>query len=167
MKKQDAGCAWVALLVAILFVAPQGEASSTVAPAPINLRVEHLAPNKEAGELAVAGIDVLEPRFYWQLPSEEIRGHKQEAYRLVIEKRDTVSSKYSSICDSGLVNSDRSAHVRCSGEDKKDLESSSYYKWRVMIWDNHGRKSAWAESYFVTGLLSPSAEVIECAHLEL
>src|SRR4051812_47436034 len=55
--------------------------------APIELRVEYLSPNPVAQETGVVGIDVIDPRFSWQLPSiSDKRGHHQTSYRLIVEK---------------------------------------------------------------------------------
>lgn len=106
------------------------------------------------------GIDNPQPRFAWQLVSNE-RAAVQSAYQLVV--KDAAGS----VWDTGKVGSVRSLHVPYGGT---SLISGQRYTWAVRIWDGHGAPSAWSEgASFEMGLLSASdwqARWIEPIELE-
>ncbi|AUS97594.1 alpha-L-rhamnosidase [Clostridium thermosuccinogenes] len=94
------------------------------------------------------GIDVLSPRFSWQLESDG-RGIMQTAYQVQVSKGDDTFKNL--VWDTGIVNSDKSAHIEYEGE---ALISRQRYYYRIMVWDNKGNVSGWSEpGFFETGLL--------------
>jgi len=93
------------------------------------------------------GLDVQQPRFSWQLVSDQ-RNVSQTAYEIV------VSSGKSTAWKSAKIMSDRSVHVPYGGT---ALQSGKKYKWEVRVWDNNGKPSAWSEpAFFQTALLNTS-----------
>src|SRR4030095_5048671 len=93
------------------------------------------------------GLDVQQPRFSWQLVSDQ-RNVFQTAYEII------VSSGKGSAWKSGKVMSDRSVHVQYAGA---ALQSGKKYAWEVRVWDTNGKPSPWSEpAFFKTALLSPS-----------
>jgi len=106
--------------------------------APRSLRVEHL--------VNPIGIDVLKPRFTWELAHTE-RGQAQTAYQIMV-KRDDGSSAW----DSGRVASPQSVLVEYGGP---ALESGRRYTWQVRAWDKAGQPSVYsAPAFFEMGLLT-------------
>jgi Glycosyl hydrolases family 2, sugar binding domain. len=108
---------------------------------PRNLRLEY--------RTNPAGIDVAKPRFSWLLAATDpnARGLSQSAYRVI------VGTASQTLWDSGKVNSDQSIHVAYAG---KPLASGARAWWKVMVWDQDGRPSAWSEAArFSMGLLKP------------
>jgi len=106
------------------------------------------------------GIDDANPRLSWNLNSGQ-RSTLQTGYRLQVSRASQFSQS-NLVWDTGKTNSEQSVHVRYRGP---DLESGKRYYWRVMVWDNHGNRSAWSETAFwEMGLLNPEdwqAEWIE------
>jgi len=98
------------------------------------------------------GIDVLAPRLFWRLESDE-RNVKQQAYQvLVSSSRDQLDRDEADRWDSGKVESRSSVHVAYAGQ---PLQSEREYWWKVRIWDNRDRVSEWSEpSCWTMGLLS-------------
>ena len=84
------------------------------------------------------GLDAQQPRFSWQLVSDQ-RNISQTAYEII------VSSGKSTAWKSGKVISDRSVHVPYAGT---ALQSGKKYTWEVRVWDNNGKPSAWSEPAF-------------------
>lgn len=80
------------------------------------------------------GLDIVTPRFSWQLQSSN-RNIAQDAYEIrVIEgKKSTWAS--------GKISSGQSVHVPYAGP---ALESGKLYSWRVRVWDIQGKTSAWS-----------------------
>ena len=93
------------------------------------------------------GIDVQQPRFSWQLVSDQ-RNVSQTGYEII------VSGTKGSIWKSGKVMSDRSVHVPYAGT---ALQSGKKYTWEVRVWDNNGKPTPWSEpAFFQTAFLKPS-----------
>lgn len=78
------------------------------------------------------------PRFGWQLSGEN--GAMQSAYQ--IEVFDGGNEKSSLVWDSGKVTSGKSQLVNYDGAPLKPM---TRYFWRVKVWDNAGKESAWSE----------------------
>ena len=93
------------------------------------------------------GLDVQQPRFSWQLASEQ-RNVVQTAYEL------KVSTDKGQVWSSGKVSSNQSVQVLYAGA---ALQSNQKYTWQIRAWDNNGKTSAWSEkAFFQTALLHSS-----------
>lgn len=93
------------------------------------------------------GIDDPQPRFSWQLTSNQ-RNVLQTAYEI-----NVVANKQN-VWSSGRIMSDSSVHVAYKGN---ALQSGTTYTWQVKIWDNNNKVSAWSEpASFQTALLNTS-----------
>ena len=95
------------------------------------------------------GLDVLNPRFSWQLVPDQ-RNLEQTGYEI------RVGYKWGGnelLGDWKVLNS-QSIFVPYTG---KALESGTAYFWQVRVWDNKGRVSGWTEkAYWQMGLLHTS-----------
>ncbi|HEX8356729.1 MAG TPA: alpha-L-rhamnosidase N-terminal domain-containing protein, partial [Segetibacter sp.] len=95
-----------------------------------------------------SGVDVLQPRFSWQLSSNQ-RNVAQSAYEVKV-----TSTGNHLTWNSGKVPSAQSVHVPYSGS---PLQSGQKYFWQVRVWDNMGKASRWSEpANWQTGLLQSS-----------
>lgn len=93
------------------------------------------------------GIDVLTPRFSWQLAANR-RNLLQTAYQIRVKNEESAT-----IWVSDKINSSQSLYIPYSG---KALESGKRYLWQVKVWDNYGKASAWSEqAFWEMGLLKP------------
>ena len=92
--------------------------------------------------------------FSWQINSEH-RNQLQVAYQIVVaENSDDLKLLKNSIWDSGKINSDKSALVKADG---LKLKSHQTYFWKVKVWNQDGKESAWSEPVrFKTGLFLES-----------
>ena len=105
----------------------------------LNLRTENLENP--------VGLGITVPRFSWQLEGKG-RGIRQGAYEVEVLTTDGAARKAWS---SGKVNSDSSVLVTYKGA---PLQSATRYSWRVRVWDQGGKASAWSPSAtFTTALL--------------
>lgn len=91
------------------------------------------------------GIDVLCPRFSWQLRSDR-RNVSQSGYQIQVaaDEKDLVAGR-KLIWDSSRVNSGESIHRVYEGP---ALQSAQRYFWRVRVWDDRAVASAWSETAF-------------------
>ena len=98
------------------------------------------------------GIEVSSPALGWQLGSEK-RGVVQTAYRILVSDQPGLLNKQvGNIWDSKIVYSSASLQVPYKG--KKLLPAKTYY-WKVQVWDQNKKASAWSETAFwQMGLLS-------------
>jgi len=103
------------------------------------------------------GIDVLQPRLSWVLGADKsaARDQAQTGYQIVVaSNRNELDASQGNLWDSGQVNSDQSILVRYAG---KELVSEQECFWKVRVWDNEGKPSAWSEpARWTMGLLQPS-----------
>ena len=113
-------------------------------PPPFNLRCEYVTNP--------IGIDVLSPRFSWELRHSE-RGRAQSAYQiLVASTRENLLNDVGDVWDSGKVESDESINIEYAG---KPLESRKIYYWKVRWWDDKDRVSPYSKiATFEMGFLS-------------
>jgi alpha-L-rhamnosidase len=96
------------------------------------------------------GIDQLAPRFYWVLETQR-PNTLQTHYQIQVASQSNFSRR-SIVWDTDRYPSAQSIHVSFDGN---ELQSTTRYFWRVRIWDNHGRRSAWSETaWFETGFLN-------------
>lgn len=99
------------------------------------------------------GIDAVSPRLSWQLEGTE-RGTLQTSYRvLVASSPELLATGRGDLWDTGQVKSDQSIQVAYGGT---PLSSRQRCYWKVKVWDNHDRASAWsAPASWTIGLLKP------------
>ncbi|HEX2101693.1 MAG TPA: family 78 glycoside hydrolase catalytic domain, partial [Candidatus Synoicihabitans sp.] len=97
------------------------------------------------------GVDVAQPRLYWQVQSEQ-RGQRQTAWQvLVASSPETLAQDRGDLWDSGRRESDQTTHVRYEGA---PLRSSQTVHWKVRAWDRTGEPTAWsAPATWTMGLL--------------
>ena len=98
------------------------------------------------------GIDVVTPRFSWQMNTNEgIHGQQQTAYQIKVN-----SDSGDLLWDSGKVNSDISLAIPYKGE---KLQSRTKYNWELSVWDEKEKVSQ-NSSWFETGLMdsNPNSE---------
>jgi alpha-L-rhamnosidase len=96
------------------------------------------------------GLDVVNPRFSWKLVAGK-RNLMQTAYRINIS---TDANFRGHVWDSGKVASDSSVFITYKG---KPLLSGKKYYWRVKVWDNTGKTSAWSPiAFWQTALFNAS-----------
>lgn len=99
------------------------------------------------------GIDTLAPRLSWQLQSR-VRGAGQTAYQVVVASAlELLESGEYDLWDSGRVESSQSTLIEYRG---KPLTSRTVCYWKVRIWNQHNRVSAWSSpAMWTMGLLHP------------
>jgi alpha-L-rhamnosidase len=131
------------LLAALLGAA--GRAAGTEVPEPVHLRCEY-AVNP-------LGVDVAQPRLFWEL-SRAARGERQSAWQvLAASSAALLDADRGDLWDSGRVASDQTIQVPYAG---RPLRSSQPVFWKVRLWDQDGRPSAWsAPATWTMGLLAP------------
>ncbi len=97
------------------------------------------------------GVDVPHPRFSWLIASQR-RGVAQSAYRiLVASDRERLRRNEGDLWDTGRRPSADAVNISYHGG---DLHSRTSYYWKVRIWDERGRGSAWSDvASFHTGML--------------
>ena len=100
------------------------------------------------------GIDVIQPRFTWQLISDK-RNVQQTAYEIKVSSGSTALNKNKQLVwSSGKILSEQSVHIPYSGN---TLQSGERYYWQVRVWDNNGKASAWSPpAFWEMGLLTPA-----------
>ena len=110
-----------------------------------NLRCEQLANP--------LGIDVTQPRLSWQISAEQ-RGAGQSAYEILVASSEAkLTPGTADLWSSGKVVSAQSIHVRYAG---KPLKSRQACVWKVRVWDQAGKVSAWSpRAVWSLGLLQP------------
>jgi len=128
-----------------------------------NLRCEYLEDP--------LGIDVRKPRLSWESGDRSsssalratagrqeprVRGQRQTAYRVLVASSEALLKRdEGDLWDSGKVESDHSAHIVYAG---KPLTSRMYGYWKVRVWDQDDRASAWsAPAMWSMGLLETAA----------
>jgi len=99
------------------------------------------------------GIDEPNPRFTWQIISDQ-RGVTQSAYQVQVATSSALlSADKPDLWDSGKVNNSQSAASLFSDN---PLRSRTTYYWRVRVWDNRGVASAFSRPVtFETAFLDP------------
>jgi alpha-L-rhamnosidase len=112
------------------------------------ISAENLASLKVEYEDTPLGIDAERPRFSWQMVSEK-RGQAQSAYSITV-----TDPKGRTMWNSGKTAGDESVHIEYAG---RPLQPATRYNWTLQVWDKTGNR-LWAESWFETGLMNPSAE---------
>ena len=99
------------------------------------------------------GIDVAQPRFSWQLSSQE-RNVQQTHYQvLVSSSKAALAANKADVWNSGKVAGSQSIHIRYNGA---ALQSGSRYYWKVLAWTNKSSNPVTLSSEFSTGLFQSS-----------
>jgi hypothetical protein len=125
------------LIPALLFasILPPAGAADDSATVVTGLRCE--------GAVDPLGLDAQRPRLSWRMEADR-NGAAQTAYQIEVD----------GAWDSGKVLSDTSIAIRYAGA---PLESGKTYAWRVRLWDEQGRPTAWsAPARWTMGKLSPA-----------
>ncbi|MDP4275095.1 MAG: family 78 glycoside hydrolase catalytic domain [Bacteroidota bacterium] len=90
-----------------------------------------------------SGIDALHPRLSWQLKSD-FRNQRQSAYQiLVADSPEKLSAGQGNIWDSRIVKSSHSIQIEYAG---KPLQAAGKYYWKVKVWNQDHKASAWSET---------------------
>ena len=100
------------------------------------------------------GIDVTEPRLSWILNSDG-KDQYQTAYQiLVASTAKNLKANKGDLWDSGKVSSDQSIQNPYAGV---PAASRAQCFWKVRVWDEYGKVSAWSEpAQWTMGLLTPA-----------
>ncbi len=98
------------------------------------------------------GVDSASPRLSWEVESRA-RGQAQTAYQvLASSERRLLDQDQGDLWDSRRIESDRTTEISYSG---KPLTSSQQVFWKVRVWDQAGKRSAWsARATWTMGLLA-------------
>ncbi|MDO5552456.1 MAG: family 78 glycoside hydrolase catalytic domain [Planctomycetia bacterium] len=139
----------VALCTILVAQKVQGQerAVPDAAITPYDLTVETM-PNP-------VGLDEPAPRLAWksQAVSENSWNHKQTAYQvLVASSWQKLASDEGDLWDSGKIDSEDSINIAYAG---MPLGSSRQYWWKVRVWDENGKDSAWSDpGHWITGIMT-------------
>jgi len=100
------------------------------------------------------GIDMPDPRFFWQIASDK-NDAVQTAYQLIVASSESVLAENTGdVFDSGKIQDDRSIQVVYDG---KPLLSTTDYFWKVRVWGRDDKPSVWSRAAtFGTGLMQAS-----------
>ena len=116
---------------------------------PVDLRCEY--------RVNPLGLDTPAPRVSWKLEAANptARGLGQSAYRILVASSEALLMRnQGDLWDSGKVNADRSIQIPYGG---KPLSSGELVWWKVQVWDNDAKPSAWSvPAYWSMGLLVAS-----------
>jgi alpha-L-rhamnosidase len=97
------------------------------------------------------GVDMPQPRFGWELASAG-KNKKQTAYQIVVSTDPALPAE--DVWDSGQITGDETNQIHYQG---RPLKPFAYYYWRVRVWDEQEKASAWSRiAKFSTGPLSES-----------
>lgn len=117
---------------------------------PANVTISHLLVEMKQNPV---GVEVMNPRFSWQISSDTPDLLQKEYQIQVAETKSNLTEGKDLIWDSGIVKSDNSLLVPFAG---KTLKSRSQYYWRVRVKTNQGF-SDWSNiSEWSMTLLYPS-----------
>ncbi len=116
------------------------------AVAPVKLQCEY--------RVNPLGLDVAQPRLFWQVESGE-RDQAQTAYQLLVASSEKLlKAGKGDLWDSGKISSDETVNIVYAG---KPLTSGEPCFWKVKVWDKNGKASDWsAPAKWSMGLLEPS-----------
>jgi len=96
------------------------------------------------------GIDVVKPRFAWQIIANE-RNVMQTAYRIIVaSSADKLNANEGDLWDSGKINTQESIHVSYKGN---TLKSRMRCYWKVKSWTTAGESDWSIPNSFSMGLL--------------
>src|SRR5690606_22520284 len=90
------------------------------------------------------GIDATKPRLSWQITGND-RGVRQSAYRILVSSSQALLDEGTGdLWDSGKIVSSQSLDIRYAG---KELVSRQRCYWKVRVWDDKGRTSAYSKPH--------------------
>jgi len=116
---------------------------------PVDLRCEYRANP--------LGVEAPAPRLSWKLAAANplVRGLGQSAYQVLVASGEALLMRNrGDLWDSGRVNDGRSIQAPYGG---KPLSSGERVWWKVRVWDNDAKPSAWSEpGRWSMGLLAAS-----------
>lgn len=132
---------WPLLLLAATALLPARPAPPLVT----HLRCEYLDDP--------AAVDTPRPRLFWQLESDA-RGQRQTAWQMLVASSPRfLREDRADLWDSGRVPGNRTTHIEYAG---RPLTSRQRCFWKVRVWDQDGRVSAWSDvARWTLGLLQP------------
>lgn len=110
------------------------------------------------------GIGVTQPRFSWQIASDE-NNMMQTAYeiRVALSEGD-LNKSGKQLWNSGKVNSSQAVNIVYGGPALKSMQKAY---WQVRIWDNKNKATAWSTpATWEMGLLDPSQWKVSWISLE-
>ena len=147
-------CGFVLILASVAFPRPflgedsHGPTAAGGGIAPENLQV--------ASTVNPIGIDRETPRLNWELRATVPGAHdlRQSSYRiLVAASAEELAMNRGSLWDSGRVQSGQRLYIAYSGQ---PLSSYQSYYWKVRVWDQAGKASAWsAPANWTMAMLHP------------
>lgn len=118
-----------------------------VLPLTATVRLQNLSVE---GRIEPLGIDVVTPRFGWQIESDKQRVIQKSYHILVASSIDIIKQGKGDIWDSGIIHSDKSQWINYLGT--KLLPNKNYY-WQVFVVTNRGSVTS-EFTKWSTGLLS-------------
>jgi alpha-L-rhamnosidase len=138
---------WISFAAVLMFLAgPAMAGEKLCSVTATDLRCEYLKDP--------LGIDVRQPRLSWRLSAvdSQARGQRQTAYQVLVASTRTLLDKdQADLWDSGVVPSDQSVHVVCTG---KPLGPGTECFWKVRVKDETGVTSPWSRpARWTMGLL--------------
>jgi alpha-L-rhamnosidase len=100
------------------------------------------------------GIDIMNPRFSWELSSTG-KNKKQKNYQILVSTEvSDLNENKGSVWNSKEVADNNSNQITYKG---KPLKTNTLYFWKVCIWDEKGRSSGWSRAArFLVGPLKTS-----------
>ena len=100
------------------------------------------------------GIDTKSPRLSWTLTSKE-RNQFQTAYEIIVsDNLNDINHNIGNIWSTGKISSSQNLHIQYAG---KELQSFTKYYWRVKVFDQDNKTSAWCKpAWFETTMLRAS-----------
>jgi alpha-L-rhamnosidase len=132
------------VLLLCLLIAACADAASSITVT--NLRCEYMHDP--------LGIDIRSPRFSYELLSGEKNKRQSARQILVATSPELLRAGMADVWDSGIVRSGETNQIALNGA---ALKPFTYYYWRVAVWDEHDRQSAWSSTAkFSTGAFSAS-----------
>jgi alpha-L-rhamnosidase len=134
------------LAVALCLLTGAAAPASGAAPSLGDLRCD--------GRVNPLGIDSPTPAFSWIVPPDEPSRQQTACQVLVASKPEWLTEKKADLWNSGKIPARRSFGLLYAG---KPLTSETAAVWKVRIWDERKRRSAWsAPGTFRVGLLAPA-----------
>ena len=129
------GVYWIVLMLLTLPVCAAKKKVAMSGVSVTNLTVENLK--------RPLGIDTAEPRFSWQITSDQ-QDVRQTAYQII------VSDEQGEVWNTGKVDSDQQLWLPYAG---KQLQSNTACTWKVKVWTTAGESEWSSNEHFSIGLL--------------